>query len=163
MKKPRINLPLRLIVPILAIAIFSVYSFAATVSVTPTTVQSQNGVLFNVVGGFTVASNGFSVVQSAGTASTQPATWSNSGTVQTALTAGHWYYALTLTITASASVSTTYTVTVTWNTGSGYSTLGSALTFTTLGTITPSQTMNFYIDTGLTSFNAPTAITITVA
>lgn len=163
MKKPRIILPLKLLVPILVIALFSVYSFAASVSVTTSTLQTQNGVLFNVVGGFTATSNGFSVVQSLGTASTLPVAWTNGGTVQTALTAGHWYYSLTLTITASASVSTTYTVTVTWNTGSGYSTLGSALTFTSPATITAGQTINFYIDTGLTSFNAPAAITISVA
>lgn len=163
MKKPKINLPIRLVLPILLIAMFSVYSFATSVSVTSTTVQSQNGILFNVTGGFTVASNGFSVVQSTSTASTQPATWSNGGTVKTALTAGHWYYSLTLTINAGATVDTTYTVTVTWNTGSGYGTLGSALTLTTPDPIVASQTMNFFFDTGLTSFNAPTAITITVA
>ena len=163
MKKPKINLPIRLVLPILLIAMFSVYSFATSVSVTSTTVQSQNGILYDVTGGFTVASNGFSVVQSTSSASTLPVTWSNGGTVKTALSAGHWYYSLTLTINSNAEAITTYTVTVTWNTGSVYSTLGSALTFTTPGTIVPSQTMNFFFDTGLTSFNAPTAITITVA
>jgi hypothetical protein len=159
----KMNLPLKLIVPLIVISLFAVVSFAATVMVTTSTYQSYSGVYFNVVGGFTAASNSFAVVQSAGSASTLPVTWSNGGTVQTALVAGRWYYSLTLTITASASPSTTYTVTVTWNTGSGYGILGSALTFTTLGTITAGQTMNFLIDTGVTSFNAPAGIIITVA
>ncbi len=158
----KIKLPLKLLVPLLAIAIFSVYSFAASVNVTTSTIQTENGVLFNVVGGFTAASNGFSVIQSAGAASTQPATWSNGGAVQTALVAGRWYYSLTLTITATATPSTTYTTTVTWNTGSGYTTLGT-LQVTTPATITAGQTMTFLMDTGQTSFNGPAALTITVA
>jgi hypothetical protein len=161
--RKRMNLPMKLIAALILISLFAVVSFAATVAVTTYTYQSYSGVFFNVVGGFTAASNGFAVVQSSGSASAQPATWSSGGTVQTALVAGHWYYSLTLTIAASgASPSTTYTVTVTWNTGSGYSTLGSTLTFTTLATITPGQTMSFFIDTGVTSFNAPVGITITV-
>ena len=163
MKLPKLRLPLKLLIPLMAIALFAVYSFAANVATTSTTIQTENGVLFNVNGGFTAASNGFSVVQNTGTATTLPATWANGGTVQTALTAGHWYYSLTLTLTGSASASTTYTVTVTWNTGAGYSTLGSALTVTTLATITTGQTMTFLIDTGVTTFNAPAALTITVA
>lgn len=161
--KKRMNLSIKLLIPLLAIAIFSVYSFAASVAVSTTTVQSQDGVLLNVTGGFTVASNGFLVVQSASTASAQPFTWANGGTCQTALTAGDWYYSFTLTIaTSGAQASHTYTVTVSWNTGSAYQSLGT-LQFTTLSTITPGQTMNIYIDTALTSFSAPAAMTITVA
>jgi hypothetical protein len=159
---PKLRLPLKLLVPLLVIALFAVYSFAANVAVTTSTIQSENGVLFNVNGGFTAASNGFSVVQSTGSASTQPATWANSGIVQTALTAGRWYYSITLTLAAAASPSTTYTVTVTWNTGSGYTTLGT-LQVTTLSSITAGQTMNFYMDTGVTTFSGPAALTITVA
>ena len=162
MNTPKIKLPLKLLVPLLVIALFAAYSFATNVAVSTSTVQAENGVLFNVNGGFTAASNGFSTVLSAGTASAQPATWASGGLVQTALTAGHWYYSLTLTINTSASISTTYTVTVSWNTGSGYSTLGS-LQVTTPATITAGQTMTFYLDTGTTTFNAPAAITITVA
>jgi hypothetical protein len=162
MNMPKMKLPLKLLVPLLIIALFAAYSFATSVNVTTSTVQSENGVLFNVSGGFTAVSNGFSVVQSTAVASAQPATWTPSGTVQTALTAGHWYYSVTLTLAASATASTTYTVTVTWNTGTGYTTLGT-LQVTTLATITAAQTMTFYIDTGLTTFNAPTALTVTVA
>lgn len=162
MNLPKIKLSLKLLVPLLAIAIFSIYSFAATVGVTTTTIQSENGVLFNVNGGFTAVSNGFSVVQSTAAASTQPLTWAPGGTCQTALTAGDWYYNVTLTLAATAAASHTYTVTVTWNTGTGYTPLG-ALQFTTLATITAGQIMNFCIDTTLTTFNAPAAMTITVA
>ena len=156
------KLPLKLLVPLLAIALFAAYSFATNVNVTTSTVQDENGVLFNVSGGFTAVSNGFSVVQSTATASTQPATWTQNTIVQTALTAGHWYYSLTLTIAAAATPSTTYTVTVSWNTGTGYSTLGT-LQVTSPATIVAGQTMTFYLDTALTTFSAPTALTITVA
>ena len=162
MNLPKIKLPLKLLVPLFVIALFAAYSFASSVNVTTATVQSENGVLFNVNGGFTAVSNGFSVVQSTASASTQPATWTPSGIIQTALAAGHWYYSLTLTIAAAATASTTYTVTVSWNTGTGYTTLGT-LQVTSPSTITAGQTMNFYIDTGLTTFSAPTALTITVA
>jgi hypothetical protein len=160
--KRRVVLPLKILLPILAISIISIGGYAASVSVTTTTLQTDNGVYFNVIGGFTAASNGFLVVPSSASASTQPYTWSNGGTCQTALTAGHWYYSVTLTLAAAASPTTTYTYLVKWDTGSGYSTLGS-LTFTTLGTITPGQTVIFLIDTGVTTFNAPVGINITVA
>jgi len=163
-RRPKIRrmLPLKLLLPILAVSLISIGSFAANVSVTQTTYQAQNGVYYNIAGGFTAVSNGFTVVQSAGAASAQPYTWSNGGTCQTALTAGNWMYSVTLTITASAATSHTYTYTVSWNTGSGYTQLGQ-LTFTTLGTITPGQTVTFLIDLGGTSFSAPAGINITVA
>lgn len=161
-KSLRNMLPLKILLPILAITIFSVVSFAATVQVTQTTYEAQSGVYYNVVGGFTATSNGFGVIQAGGSASTQPATWSNGGTVQTALTAGHWQYNVTLTINAPATPSTMYTFTVNWNTGSGYTQLGQ-LTVTSPATIIPSQTMTFLIDTQGTSFSAPAGINITVA
>ncbi len=155
-------LSLKILLPILAISFISIGGYAASVNVTQTTYQTQQGVYFNVVGGFTAVSNGFLVVQSSGSASSQPYTWANGGTCQTAQTAGHWYYSVTLTLTAAASPSTTYTYTVNWNTGSGYTTLGS-LTFTTLSPITAGQTVTFLLDTGVTTFNAPVGINITVA
>jgi hypothetical protein len=156
------KMPLKVLVPILAISLFAVGSFATSVGVTTQSYAGQAGVNYVVTGGFSAASNGFQVVQATAVASAQPATWTNGGVVNTALTAGDWYYQITLTIAASASVSHTYTVTVQWNTGSGYTTLGS-LTFTTPATITPGQTMVFQIDTAGTSFNAPAGITVTVA
>jgi len=153
---------LKFLVPLLVISLFSLYSFASTIAVTSSPVLSENGVIFNVNGGFTATDNGFSIAQSIGVASTQPIQWSNDGTCQTALTIGDWYYSITLTITASALTSHTYTATVSWNTGSGYSTLRTPLTFTTPATIIAGQTMNFDFDAG-TNFTAPAAITITVA
>ena len=156
-----LKLPLKILLPLLAISIFSVASFATNVGIATATVQGQGGVLYNVTGGFTVASNGFSVQQAAGTASTQPCTWASGGTCQTALTAGHWVYTITVTITASATASQTYAATITWNTGGSTTTMGS-LTLTTPATITPGQTMTFVYDTGASTFNAPAAITITI-
>lgn len=162
MSSIRNKLPLKTLVPILAISLFAVGSFATSVGVTTQSYAGQAGVDYVVTGGFTATSNGFQVVQSATTASTQPCTWSNGGTCNTALTAGDWYYQVTLTISASAAASHTYTVTVQWNTGSGYATLGT-LTVTTPATITSGQTMVFQMDTGLTTFSAPAGITVTVA
>jgi hypothetical protein len=163
MKILKLNLPLKFLIPLLAIVILSVTSYAANVSVTNTTVQTENGVLFNVNGGFTGSSNGFIVTQSAASATSLPATWANGGTVTTATTAGNWQYSVTVTLNSGASTSTTYTVTVQWNTGSGYITMGTALTFTTLSTITAGQTMTFVFSTGVTSFNAPVGLLITIA
>ena len=160
--KKILGLPLKILLPLLAISLFSVGSFATTVGVTPATYQAQNGVIYNIAGGFTAASNGFQVVQATTAASTQPCTWSSGGTCTTALTSGDWYYSLTITINAAATASHTYTATVTWNTGSGYTTMGT-LTVTSPATITAGQTMTFNIDCGTTSFNAPAAVSITVA
>jgi alpha-D-ribose 1-methylphosphonate 5-phosphate C-P lyase len=156
-------MPLKLLIPILAISILAVVSFAANVTITTTDSQAVQGVIYNVNGGFTAATNGFQVTYSAATATSLPATWSNGGTVTTATVVGDWQYSLTLTITSSASASTTYTVTVQWNTGSGYATMGTALTVTTPSTITPDQTMTFVLSTGVSNFAAPVGIMITVA
>ncbi|HEV2226470.1 MAG TPA: hypothetical protein VGR56_06665 [Nitrososphaerales archaeon] len=150
----------RYLLPLLAISIFSIASFAASVIVTQTTEQAQSGVYFNVIGGFTAASNGFLVVQATGASSAQPCTWANGGTCQTALTAGDWYYSVTLTMNTVLTAGT-YTLTVQWNTGAGYSTLGTRTV--TVSTITNGQTMTFLIDTAGTTFTAPAGITITVA
>jgi len=158
----RNKLPLKVLAPILAISLFAVGSFATSVSVTTQTYAGQGGVNYVVTGAFSPASDGFQVVQSAVTASTQPCTWTNSGTCNTALVAGDWFYSVTLTIAATAQTSHTYTVTIQWNTGSGYTTLGT-LTLTTPSTISAGQTMIFEVDTGLTSFSAPAGMTVTVA
>jgi hypothetical protein len=156
-------MPLKLLALILVISVISVVSFAASVTVNSSTSQAVQGVVYNVTGGFSVANNGFVVTQSAATATTLPATWSNGVTVTTATVAGNWQYSATVTINAGASPSTTYTVTVQWNTGSGYSTMGSSLTFTTPASITAGQTMIFVLNTGGTTFNAPAGILITIA
>lgn len=159
----RNRLPLKVLIPVLAISLIAIGSFAASVIVTTTTYSGEAGVSYIVIGCFTAASNGFQVVRSSTAATSLPATWTNGGTCNTALTAGDWYYQVTLTIAANATASHTYTVTVQWNTGSGYATLGSSLTFTTPATITAGWTMSFQMDTSTTSFNAPVAITVTVA
>jgi hypothetical protein len=156
-------LPLKILAPILIISVLAVVSFAASVSINSTTSQVVQGVMYSVTGGFSASSNGFVVTQSAATATTLPATWANGGTVTTATVAGNWQYSITVTINAAAQPSTTFTVTVQWNTGSGYSTLGSQLTFTTLSSITAGQTMTFVLNTGVTTFNAPAGILITIA
>lgn len=154
--------PLRLLFPILAISILATVSYAVSVTVTNNNYQSDNGVYFNVGTFWTAASNGFVVVPSTSAASAQPCPWANAGTCQTALTAGNWEFSVTLTINAGAATSTTYTMTVKWNTGSGYTTLGT-LTVTSPATVTAGQTMTFLFDTGATSITAPAGITVTLA
>jgi hypothetical protein len=154
-------LSLKIFLPILAISLISIGSYAATVSVSQVTLQEQSGVYYDVTGGFTAVSNGFVVNQASAAATSLPYTWLNLGTCNNALTAGHWVYSVTLTISATAIASTTYTYTVNWNTGSGYTTVGT-LTFTTPATITPGETVTFLLDTGGTNFTAPTGIVISV-
>ena len=158
-RKPpsRRRLRLKYLLPLLAIVVFSVVSYAASVTVTTTTYQSVNGVYFNVTGGFTAASNGFSVVQATG-AATASCAWATGTSCQTALTAGHWYYSVTITAAAGATLPT---VAVSWNTGTGYASLGSIAVAS--GTITTGNTMTFLFDTGVATFTAPTGITITVS
>jgi hypothetical protein len=159
----RHSMPLKILIPILLIAVVAVVSFAASVAVNSTTSQTVQGVMYTVTGGFTAANNGFVVTQSPVTATTIPATWANNGVVTTATVAGNWQYSLNVTISAAATASTTYTVTVQWNTGSGYQTLATPLTFTTPATITAGQTMTFVLNTGVTTFNAPAGLIITIA
>jgi hypothetical protein len=160
-------MPLKILVPILIISVLSIVSFAASVTVSSATSQTVQGVNYNVIGGFTVTtsgvSNGFVVTQTAATGTTLPAAWTNTGTVTTATVVGNWQYSITVTIGAGAVASQLYTVTVQWNTGSGYTTMGTALTFNAPSTITNGQTMTFVFGTGGTTFNAPAAILITIA
>jgi hypothetical protein len=156
-------IPLKLFVAIMVISILAVVSFAASVTISTSTSEAVQGVIYNVVGGFTAANNGFAVTYSAASATSLPAAWSNGGTVTTATTFGYWQYSLTVTITALATAGAPYTVTVQWNTGSGYTTLGSALTFNAPATINAGQTMTFVFNTGVTTFNAPAGLLITIA
>ncbi|MEM0271696.1 MAG: hypothetical protein QW514_04025 [Thermoprotei archaeon] len=141
--------------------IAAVYA-GATVAVTPNTYQAQSGVYYVVTGNIGVAGQGFSVAIANNPPSTpSPCSWSNGGTCTTAITAGHWVYIVQVTLTPNTQPGQTYTVTVYWNTGSGYTTMGS-LKFTTPSTITAGQSMTFVFDTGTNSFNAPLGIVITV-
>ena len=165
MRKLRVGkhlLPLNVLVCILLISVLSLVSYAASVTATSTTTQAVQGVMFNVVGGFTAASNGFGLTPSSGSATSLPASWVSGNTVTTAVVAGNWQYAVNVTITAAASPSTTYTLSVQWNTGSGYGALGGSLTFTTPSSISAGQWMLFVLNTGVTTFNAPAALVITV-
>jgi hypothetical protein len=155
-------IPLKIFIPILAISLLAVVSFAASVTINTTTSQAVQGVIYNVNGGFTAANNGFAVTYSGVSASAQPGTWSNGGTVTTATVTGNWQYSLILTIVTGCPTSTLFTVTVSWNTGSGYSTMGT-LTFNSPSSITNGQTMTFVINTAVSTFSAPVGIMITVA
>ena len=157
---PRNNLKLLLLIA--GIAVFSIASYATTVSVSTTTFQSQYGVSYNVTGAFTAADQGFSVVPAAVAASTQPCTWSNNGVCQTALTQGHYKYTLNLTLNTVPGSTTTYTITVKWDQGSGQTQLGQ-LTVSVPNTATAAQVMTIKMDTGGTSFVTPLSLDVTVA
>jgi hypothetical protein len=157
------SMPLKILIPILIISLVAVVSFAASVAINSSTSQTVQGVIYTVVGGFTASNNGFVVTQSSATATVLPSTWTNGSTVTTATVAGNWQYSIVVTLNAAASTSTTYTVSVQWNTGTGYAALSTPLTFTTPATITPGQTMTFVFNTGVTTFNAPAGLVITIA
>ncbi len=157
---PRANL--KLLFLLIAIAAFSIASFATTVSVTTTTYQSQYGISYNVTGAFTAADSGFSVVPTGASASAQPCTWANSGVCQTALTTGHYQYKLTLTLNTPPGAQTTYTVTVKWDQGTGQTQLGQR-TVSVPNTAIAGQAMTFDFDTGGTSFTTPLSLDVTVA
>ena len=157
---PRSNL--KLLVLLAAIAVFSIASYATTVSVSTTTYQSQYGVSYNVTGAFTAADQGFSVEPTTSAASVQPCTWANNGACTNALTQGHYKYTLTLTLNTVPGATTTYTVTVKWDQGTGQTTLGQ-LTVSVPNTAVAAQVMTFKMDTGATSFNTPLSLDVTVA
>ena len=157
----KIRLPLKFFLVLVAISLFSIYSFASNATVTTNNVQSVNGVLFFADGGFTVESKGFFVAHKTSASSEQPTQWLDGGNCQTQLTAGNWYYFATLTITAKAQPNHTYTITVMANNDSGYATLG-VLSATSPSTITPGQTMNLYFDTEMQNLSDDMAVTITV-
>ena len=153
---------LKIVVLLAAIAIFSVASYATTVSVSTTTYQSQYGVSYSVTGAFTAADKGFQVVPVAAAASGQPCTWTNNAACSTALTEGHYEYLLQLTLNTVPGASTTYTVTVKWDQGSGQTQMGS-LTVTVSTSATAGTVMTFHFDTSGTSFNTPLSIDVVVA
>ena len=157
---PRNNL--KLLVLLGAIAAFSVASYATTVSVSTTTLQSQYGVSYNVTGALTAADGGFSVVPLTLPASSQPCTWVTLTICRTAVTVGHYQYKLTLTLVTPPGATTTYTVTVKWDQGSGQSQLGQ-LTVSVPNTALATQSMTFDMDTGGTSFTTPLSLDVTVA
>jgi hypothetical protein len=153
---------LKIVALLAAIAIFSIASYATTVSVSTTTYQSQYGVSYNVTGAFTAADNGFQVVPATVAASSQPCTWANAGTCRNALTQGHYEYLLTLTLNTPPSGTTTYTVTVKWDQGSGQSQLGQ-LTVSVTSSAVAGNNMTFHFDTAGTSFSTPLSIDVVVA
>ena len=147
---------------IAAIAILSTVVYASSVSVATPTYQAQSGVYYQVTGNIGAQGLGFTVAQSASTASVQPCKWSSGRVCTTAVTPGDWVYTVNITLENGVTSGATYTVTVSWDTGSGYVQMGS-LTFTVPSTVTAGQSMNFVFDTGHTSFNATVGIVITVA
>ncbi len=153
---------LKIVALLSAIAIFSVVSYATSVSVSTTTYQSQYGVSYNVTGAFTAADRGFQVVPVGVAASSQPCTWANTGICQTGLTQGHYEYTLLLTLNTVPGATTTYTVTVKWDQGTGQSQMGQ-LTVSVPNTATAGNSMTFNFDTAGTSFTAPLSIDVTVA
>jgi len=157
----RKRLRLKYLLPLLAICVFSVASYAATVQVTTSTYQGVNGVYYNVIGGLTAVSNGFLVVP-ATVATNSPCTWTATGaTCQTGLTVGDWEYSITLTQAAGLTTGS-HTLTILWNQGSGYVSMGTGTLSISLSTYNVGYTITCLIDTGSGSFTVPTGIIVTV-
>ncbi len=151
------KLSIKVLLPLLLISMFSVASFAATVGVTTSTLQSQSGVYYVVYGGFTATSNGFFVVTNSGAATASP-TWATGTTAQTALTAGDWFFSVSLA-PAAGLFGSSHVITVSWSAGTTYTALAT-ITFTNSSTIAGSMT--FLFDMQASSFTAPTGIVISV-
>lgn len=138
-------------------------AYAANVTILTPTYQAYQGVLFNVKGNFTASlyGSGFYVAHVTQTANSS-CTWTNNGECHTAITAGHWVLIIKLTTTTSVSTSQTLTLTVSWNYGSSVYPYTLMNTITITGTYSNGQSMYFTIDTGVSSFSAPTGIVVTV-
>ena len=149
------------IIPIALIICLSAASFASTFSVTSSTRQAITGEVFNVSGGYTVASNGFLFSEKP---TAEQTAWSN-GAVLTGtdgIAQNHWYYSVTLTAQTGA---TAGTVSIQWSqNGATYTALGKAVTF--YGTPVAGNTAKFLFDTGVgvnTAITAPVTIVVTVS
>ncbi len=151
-----------MLIPLVVIALLSALSYATTVSISTTTLQAQYGLGYDVTAAFTATDKGFTTTAATKAASAQPATWSNGGTVNTALVKNRYLYSLLLTLNTVPASTTIYTITVKWDQGSGQVQLGQ-LTVSVPNTAVAAQSMTFQFDTGGTSFTTPLAVDVTVA
>jgi hypothetical protein len=150
------RLPIKILIPIVAIVLISSMSFASTFVVTSNTVNGE-GAFYTVDSGiFTVGSSTpmYQVAAAADSAS-GTVTWASAGTMYVnAVTAGDWVYSGTLTVSSPAA--TTYTLTVEISQG------GAAYTSYTIGITTTTSstgTMTFVIDLG-TTITAPVSVVV---
>lgn len=150
----------------LAVSVLSTAVYAASVQVQSTTYQSVTGVYYQVTGNFAVAAQGFYVAKATTQASAQPCTWGSGPFCSTALTAGHWIYIVTVTlVTNPNNANQVFTISVQWDTNQAqtpsYTSMGS-LTFTVPTNAQANSQYTFVFDTGVSSFNAPAGIVITI-
>jgi len=158
---------LKFMVPIVAIILFASVAYAASVSIQTVNYSQYQGVLFNNYGNFTLTFVGFFVAHV-----TQPATssctWTSNGECHNAITIGHWV--IVVTISNSTPIKGTFPKSnipfvIQWNSTSTnnyvYTTICN-IPFTISSSFAGTQTMTFTCDTGVSTFNTPTGIVITV-
>jgi hypothetical protein len=143
---------------------FAIGAYASSVSINTATDAGYQGNYLVDNGFYSVGSITYNVNEAAQSASAAALAWSNTGTIYgNALVAGNWGITFVLTINAGGLTSHIYTVTVTSTSSSGSTSQLCQFTFTSPATITPSQTMTTYCDTGSTTWTAPSALQVTVA
>jgi|SRR5437667_2714369 len=129
---------------------------AATLTVTTTNLSGEGGILRNNTGNVQVTDDGLGVVANAASASTS-GTFSTSSTVNTDMTAGHWFYKLAFT--DSADTSGSHTITVTIRNGTGIEpTAPVVATFVITSAASPTGTITAYIDLKTATLTAPITV-----
>ncbi len=152
----RSRLPLKAIIPILLISTLCLVSFATSASISTTPYKAYNGEMISITGDYEVTPVGFSIATDDLTTSTA---WSTTTALCTGVIAGNWMY----TIQLRALTTTPATVSIRWSAN------GDPTTYEDMGSITIStnpvngQQATLIFDTGVTTFNSPVGITITVA
>ncbi len=155
---------LRLLIPVIAIAMLTVGSYSAGVSISSSAYQAHYGVAHDATATFTGLDQGFTRISSSQTASPLACMWTTGGTCRTALTSGDLKYTVKVTLNTPLASATTYAVTIKWdNGGTGTSIKLCQLTVSVPTTASATQYMSFQCDTGQTSIGAPAAVDVAMA
>jgi hypothetical protein len=147
------------------LTLFAGAAYATTSSpVTTTTLQSLNGVVLNITGGFTATS--ITLLPSTITqAATSSCTWASNGQCNTATISGNWNVYVQLQLNTVPAAATSYTVIF----GDGQAIVGTnpfspvrTISFSVPSTSTAASTMFFVFDSGSTNLVGGTFFTVAV-
>ena len=130
---------------------------AATLTVTTTNFSGESGILRNNTGNVQVTDDGLGVVANGVSASTS-ANFSTSSIVNTAMTAGHWFYKLAFTDTVDTSKTHTVTVTIRNGTGIEPTSVVTATFTITSAASGNTGTITAYVDLSATQVTTPITV-----
>lgn len=128
-------------------------SFASKIPTTEKTPQAILGDQYIVTGFYSIVPSDGLQITGVSQSATPAAYWIKDSVANTALTAGHWQYAVTVQINEGALPNTIYTVTLKSGSAAAWGLLGS-IEFETPDTITPGDKMTFVFDVGSSIDNA---------